>query len=215
MIVDDHKLFADAIRPILQFEGIHVAAVSTTGPEAVADAQRTRPHVILLDLGLPDADAIDVGKQILRDVPHVRILALGAVTDPTAVDETEGAGFHGYLTKDAAASQLVASIRGVHSGEHVMLPGVDDPVANGHRAGSRQAEMLAASLSTREREVLALLVEGADTREIAQRLYLSSKTVRTHVQRILAKLGVHSRLQAVAFAVRHRVPPASPNGSTL
>ncbi len=165
-----------------------------------------RPDVILLDLGLPDRSGLAVGREILESWPEAKLMVLTALDDPKAVEEAMRAGFRGYLTKDTPVSRFVSSIEAIVAGQEVFphrfaqadaAPGVPND----------SVWLLISQLTPREREVLGLLVEGADGRTIATRLGISRNTVRTHVQSILTKLQVHSRLEAATLAVRHRVVP--------
>jgi two-component system nitrate/nitrite response regulator NarL len=212
LIVDDHRLFAEAIHVALDDLGMSVVGVVGTGEEAVAAVGRTTPDVILMDLALPDQSGLAAGRTILEQRPEAKILALTALNDRSAVDEALRIGFRGYLTKDTPVAQFVSSVRSVLDG-HMVLPHRLSPV--GRRSpGEEEAALLASQLTTREREVLALLVQGADGRSVATKLGISRNTVRTHVQSILTKLQVHSRLEAATFAVRHRLVdiPTSEDG---
>lgn len=180
-------------------------AVVTSGRAALAYLEDDQPDVILLDLGLPDRSGLAVGREILESWPEAKLMVLTALDDPKAVEEASRAGFRGYLTKDTPVSRFVSSIEAIVAGQEVFphrlaqatrRPGSDDSVW-----------LLISQLTPREREVLGLLVEGADGRTIAARLGISRNTVRTHVQSILTKLQVHSRLEAATLAVRHRVVP--------
>lgn len=202
LIVDDHTLFADAIRPVLEGEGMCVVGVATTAHQALDSVDRERPDLILMDLGLPDQSGLAAGEQILDRFPEVRVVALTALDDRRTVHEALRAGFHGYLTKDTPVAEFVHAIRAVLGGQ-VVLPRRLGP--GGERGAADYAALLAEQLTPRELEVLVLLVEGANGRAIARSLGISANTVRTHVQSILTKLQVHSRLEAATFAVRHRL----------
>ena len=198
-------MFAEAIRAALDDAGMDAVAVVTSGRAALAYLEDDRPDVILLDVGLPDRSGLAVGREILEAWPEAKLMVLTALDDPKAVEEASRAGFRGYLTKDTPVSRFVSSIEAIVAGQEVFphrlaqatrQPGSNDSVW-----------LLISQLTPREREVLGLLVEGADGRTIAARLGISRNTVRTHVQSILTKLQVHSRLEAATLAVRHRVVP--------
>jgi DNA-binding NarL/FixJ family response regulator len=198
LIVDDHRLFADAIMTTLQDQGIQVLDIASSGAEAVTLARKHLPEIVLLDIGLPDRSGLSVGKELLDDHPDVRIIALTGIEDPQLVRETARVGFRGYLRKDSNVQEFVEAVRRTVSGETVF--------PNGYKRFIRRRpawEEDTDSLSNRELQVLALLAEGASSQRVAEALDISTNTVRTHVQSILTKLQVHSRLQAVAFAVRH------------
>lgn len=211
LIVDDHGLFAEAIQAALHDAGMEVVGIAGDGAGGILAHTDLRPDVTLLDLGLPDQHGLVVGKTILDARPAAMLVALSALDDDAVAEEAMQLGFRGYLTKDMPVARLLSSIEAVVSGQLVRphFPG-----ANGRRDGTQaHVHLLVSQLTAREREVLQLIVEGADGLEIAERLEISRNTVRTHVQNILNKLHVHSRLEAAAFAVRHRVVPArSPVG---
>ena len=201
LIVDDHMLFAEAIRVALEDFGMKVVGVASTGAEAIEMLEREVPDVILMDIGLPDRTGLVVGRTILERWPDATILALTALHDRNMVDEALRIGFRGYLTKDTPVAQFVNSIRSVVDG-HLVLPLRLSPIGRRSR-GDDEVALMTEQLSRREREVLSLLVQGASGSTVAERLGISRNTVRTHVQSILTKLQVHSRLEAAAFAVRH------------
>jgi DNA-binding NarL/FixJ family response regulator len=204
LIVDDHKLFAEAIRSALSRDkGMEVVAVAGTAKEGLEAAKKGRPDVALVDLALPDENGIQLGRQILENCPGTIVLAVTGMSDPQLLREAMKAGLHGYLTKDTPMARFVESIEAAMNG-HVVVPHKLAARAAGARTGEeRDASLLAEQLTSRERDVLGLLVEGRRSDEIATKLSISPNTVRTHIQNILTKLQVHSRLEAAAFAVRH------------
>jgi two-component system nitrate/nitrite response regulator NarL len=206
-------LFAEAIRVALEDLGEEVLGVVTTGEEAVASVRRTRPDIVLMDIALPDQSGLAVGGAILGEWPDMKIIALTALSDRTAVEEALRIGFRGYITKDTPVAQFVNSLQSVLDG-HIVLPHRLGPTGK-RSAAEDEVALLADQLTAREREVLGLLVEGADGLTVAMKLGISRNTVRTHVQNILMKLQVHSRLEAATFAVRHRLVQApTPLGGT-
>ena len=144
-----------------------------------------------------------MGQTIRERFPQVRVVALTALNDARAVQEALRAGFSGYLTKDTAVPQLVSAIQAARDGQIVMPPQLARRATGIVSNEDVEASLLAEQLTRREREILTLLVRGLSGDEIAARLHISPNTVRSHVQNILSKLGVHSRLEAAAFAVRH------------
>jgi two-component system, NarL family, nitrate/nitrite response regulator NarL len=209
VIVDDHKLFAEAIQSSLRDFGIEVGDVASSRAEALEVIDRIVPDIVLMDLGLPDGNGIEVGRSILARYPGIKVLALTARSDPTSVKQVMRAGFSGFLTKDTPLDKLAAAIRLALDG-HVIIPHRVAGAAAGARSPEQEnAELLASQLTPRELEVLALLVQGAGSNAIADSLSVSMNTVRTHIQSILTKLQVKSRLGAAAFAVRYNVVPSS------
>jgi two-component system, NarL family, nitrate/nitrite response regulator NarL len=212
LIVDDHLLFAEAIRVALEDGGLSVVGTISIAAEALGAVGRLEPDVILMDLALPDQSGLATGQAILERHPEAKIVAVTALNDRSAVDEALRIGFRGYLTKDTPVAQFVTAVRSAIDG-HLVLPHRLSPARRRSEAES-DAALLASQLTPREREVLALLVQGADGKKAAAILGISLNTVRTHVQCILTKLQVHSRLEAATFAVRHRlVDIPSPEGA--
>jgi DNA-binding NarL/FixJ family response regulator len=211
LVVDDHKLFAEAVQMALERAG-HEVFVATSGDEAVDTAKRTTPDVILLDLGLPDRSGFVVGKEIVDKIPSTKIVVVTSMEDQRTLQEVIRSGFHGFLTKDTKLPQLVRAIGDAVDGQLV----VPHRLAVRRRYdGSEEVELLASQLTPRELEVLGLLAEGANSGEIAETLVVSPNTVRTHVQSILAKLQVHSRLEAVAFATQHNLFSRQPRTGSI
>ena len=210
LIVEDHRLFAEAIRSSLTSAGVEVIDVVDTGRRAIRGYERSRPDVLLLDLGLPDQHGLSIGATILSSWPDARIIALTALDDPGAVSEALAIGFRGYLTKDTAVERFLSAIDAVME-EEIVLPQRMRTGRGRRGVADDGVALLAAQLTSREREVLALLAHGLDGPTIAARLGVSRNTIRTHVQSILNKLQVHSRLEAAAFATRHRLVPLAGN----
>jgi two-component system, NarL family, nitrate/nitrite response regulator NarL len=190
-----------------------VVDVVTTAEAALDAVAAHEPELVLIDVGLPDRNGIETGAEILRERPDVKMVALTALADPNAVRDAISSGFSGYLTKDTQAEAFVHALQGVIDGQ-IVVPqrlgrgAVGQNGSNGH-PGSNEV-LLARQLTPRELEVLQLLAQGAASSEIARKLGVSPNTVRTHVQGILTKLQVHSRLEAAAFAVRHQLVKIGP-----
>jgi DNA-binding NarL/FixJ family response regulator len=201
LVIDDHKLFAEAVQLALEKHGMEVA-IATSPDEGLEAAVRESPDVVLLDIGLPGRSGLELGREILEQRPDTKIVVVTSFDDQRALQEAVRLGFHGFLTKDTKLPQLVRAITDVAEGQLV----VPHRLAIRRRSGeSEESDLLASQLTRREREVLGLLASGSNSSEIARALLVSPNTVRTHVQSILAKLQVHSRLEAVAFATRHHL----------
>ena len=203
LIVDDHRLFADVVASALAQLGARIIGPVGTAADAIVAVGAERPEVVLLDLALPDADGIETGRLILEAAPDTVVLALSASTDPRAATDAVKAGFRGFVPKDARLPTVLEAIRGALEGRSVMIRSTA-PAPQTFGPGV-SAGLLASCLTAREREVLGLLVAGLGSRAIAEELQISMNTVRTHVQSVLTKLQVHTRLEAAAFAVRHGV----------
>jgi DNA-binding NarL/FixJ family response regulator len=211
LLVEDHRLLADSLAALLAREpDIEVVGTANT----VADAKvlaRERLDVVLMDYRLPDGTGADATRAIKARWPAARVVMVTALTDDETVLESIQAGADGYLTKDRAAEEVVLAVRAADAGETLLPQSVIAEIARRvttarERSDERQA---IEPLTPRELEVLKALTEGLSTRDICERLYIAPNTLRTHVQNIMGKLRVHSKLEAVAFALRYRLvdPP--------
>jgi two-component system, NarL family, nitrate/nitrite response regulator NarL len=210
LVVDDHALFTDAIVPVLEDMGLDVVAVARTAEEGSRLAAEHEPQVIMVDLGLPDASGLTLGKQLIEDHPDAKVMVLSGRNDPHAVRDAVSSGFHGYITKDIPMSRFPERVRSALNGQMVVPPRSQPERLNGSSPEDASVALLARQLTNRELEVLGHLVRGSDNKQIATQLTVSPNTVRTHVQSILTKLQVKSRLQAAAFAARHRLVQVEP-----
>jgi DNA-binding NarL/FixJ family response regulator len=179
-------------------------------------ARSTRPDSVVMDVDLPDVDGFTAGRIILGELPDTRILAITAIDHPDVVRDALRSGFHGCLWKHATMQEVVgALIASTHSQAVIPMQAATTIVADsGPQADGWESPALLKQLTPREREVLGLLAEGMSGRDIAEGLFLSRNTVRTHIQNILTKLQVHSRLQAAALATRHGILGASAGRTT-
>jgi DNA-binding NarL/FixJ family response regulator len=211
LLVDDHQLLTGALAKTMAHEAdIQVVGVAGSVGEAKALA-RERLDVVLMDYRLPDGTGAEATRAIKARWPAARVVMLTALNDDETVLESIQAGADGYLTKDRAVDEVVEAVRSAHAGETLLprsvIAGIAQRVAAARDRGTdrRQIEPLTA----RELEVLRALTEGLSTPEICERLFIAPNTLRTHVQNIMGKLRVHSKLEAVAFALRHRLvePP--------
>ncbi len=207
VIVDDQKLVAEALRSVLMVAGIAVVeVVPAKAEDSHSLVMEARPELIILDLGRLGSEGIDWSKRVLADLPDVKILALLAGERPLLAQAAIRSGIHGCLSKNSAMPDLLNAIRGVLAGQAVLsVPIARKMNGNGNGNGDAYVRLLADQLTQREHDVLALLVDGASSQEMVRELRVSRNTVRTHIQNILTKLQVHSRLEAAAFAVRHGI----------
>jgi two-component system nitrate/nitrite response regulator NarL len=205
LIIDDHKLFAEAIRSALSSDGLQMdlMPVATSAKEGLAAAKSGKPDLVLVDLGLPDEHGVELGRKILEVCKGATVLAVTALSDPHILREVMKAGFHGFITKDTPMARFVDSIKAAMSGHLVVPHRLAARAAGARSEEERSAGLLSDHLTGRERKVLQMLVEGARSEDIAKQMAISPNTVRTHIQNILTKLQVHSRLEAAAFAVKH------------
>ena len=209
LLADEQSLFREAVRVVLSAEDdFEVVAEARDGIQAVSEAVRTHPDVAMLDAGLPNCDGIRATQMIVERVPHCRVIVFSGEEDERILLEAMEAGASGYLSKEAPLADLMSAARAVHRGEALVPPRMLGALLQRviHRRRERdEALKRMTNLTRREREVLALLALGADNDLIAQRLVISPETARTHVQNVLGKLGVHSRLEAAAFVTQNGI----------
>lgn len=208
LIVDDHRVFAEAIASRLQVEAdLSVVGQANTAAQALDAVDRLDPDVVLMDVELAGDDGIDLASRLRASYPSLAIIVVSFLTDPVRVGEAVRAGAAGWVTKDAPTEELLGAIRGVAAGESWIPPrlltGVLRELLMTRRVVDEDEERLS-RLTPRERSVLDMMADGLDRSAIAERMFLSTNTVRTHVQNIFAKLHVRSSLEAVALALRVR-----------
>ena len=202
VIADDQELVRAGFRTILELEEIEVLAEARDGLEAVELVRRLRPSVVLMDIRMPGVDGLEATRRINIAGLPTRVLILTTFDLDQYVYEALRAGASGFLLKDLAPEQLVASVRMVVNGDALLAPSITRRLVE-RFARRDPASTTTASLSVltaREQEVLRLMARGLSNAEIAERLFLSEATVKTHVARILPKLGLRDRVQAVVFA---------------
>jgi DNA-binding NarL/FixJ family response regulator len=217
LFVEDHQLLADALSAMLGREpDIEVVGIAGTVAEAKTFV-RDRIDVVLMDYQLPDGTGADATRAIKTRWPRARVVMVTALTDDETILESIQAGADGYLTKDRAAEDVVSAVRAAHAGEALLPRSVIVEIARRVAAArERVDERRTEPLTARELEVLRALTEGLSTPEICEQLFIAPNTLRTHVQNIMGKLRVHSKLEAVAFALRYRlVDPPRPEDAAV
>ena len=200
LIVDDHPLTRDALAALLAQQGFEVVGEAEEGAEALALARRHEPDVVLLDLTMPGMDGLTALPKIREEAPHSEVVVLTASDTEENLLAAIRAGASGYLLKTESPEQIAAFLRGVVRGDAALSGGVARRLLDRVREYGRFGgvpESIAALLSAREVEVLLLLDEHLGTDEIAERLFISEHTVRSHVKNLLKKLGVSSRREAL------------------
>jgi len=203
LIADDHALMRDGLRAILEREGgIEVVATASNGRETVLEARRLNPDIVLMDIVMPELSGIEAAAQIRDHCESTRVIILSMHSTVEHIFRALQAGAMGYLLKGSAGSEVVEAVRAVRAGRRYLTRKVSDVVVDGYVREHRASSPLE-SLSPREREVMLLVVEGRSSREIADALHLSPKTVETHRSRLMEKLGVENVIGLVKFAVQH------------
>jgi DNA-binding NarL/FixJ family response regulator len=204
LIVDDQALVRVGLRKILEVEpDMTVLGEAADGQAAIAQARALRPDVVLMDIRMPVLDGIEATRRIVAGQPSARVLVLTTFGLDSYVFESLRAGASGFMLKDAPPEEIVGAVRLVARGEALLAPAVTRAVIEefARRPASRcEPPAAVAELTAREREVLELLVRGLSNPEICERLVISEATAKTHVARILQKLGVRDRVQTVIYA---------------
>jgi DNA-binding NarL/FixJ family response regulator len=205
LLVDDHEVVRTGLRMLLESQTeMKIVGEASTGAEALELCNQLRPDVVVMDLTLPDASGIEITRLIKLRLPQVNVVALTIHEDQEYFFEMLRAGASGYVPKRAAPDELVSAIRAAHTGEVYIFPSLAKVLVNdylGH--GEHQAEgILSVDLTTREEEVLDLLVQGWTNEEIAKQLVISKHTVARHRENIMRKLNLHNRSELVKYAIR-------------
>lgn len=202
LIVDDHAMVRKGLRALLnEYEDIRVLAEAANGLKAIELVERLKLDVVLIDLGMPVMDGIETIRRIIAIQPDQRIIVLTSYPGDDKLFPAIKAGALGYLVKDAEPEELVQSIRSVCAGEPALTPTIAWKLLRG-MSGVETTKRSAEELSERELEVLRLLTLGKRDQEIAKELFLTDVTVRTHISRILSKLGLKNRVQAALYGIR-------------
>lgn len=214
LLVDDHALVRAGLRALIQaFDGFEVVAEAGDGREAMRLARQLEPDVVVMDLTMPGLNGLDATVRILQEVKTTQVVVLSMHTAENYVLEALRAGAAGYVVKDAAVDDLERALRAVIKGERYLSPAVSRHVLDdylrlvrGH--GTSEPRSGSEVLTQRQREILQLIAEGQSTREIAQRLSVSVKTVETHRAQIMERLDIHDVAGLTRFAIRvGLVPP--------
>jgi NarL family two-component system response regulator LiaR len=202
MLVDDHLMVRRGLATFLKvFDDLELAGEAGSGEAAVQLCEKLQPDVILMDMVMPDMDGATATRLIRQQCPEVQVLALTSFKEEKLVQNALQAGAIGYLLKDVSADELAQAIRAAHAGRATLSPEAAQALVH----AANQPPEPGHDLTERERAVLALLVEGLNNTQIAGRLVVSPSTIKSHVSNILSKLGVASRSEAVALAVRNKL----------
>jgi two-component system nitrate/nitrite response regulator NarL len=206
LLVDDHALFRSGVRALLQrHPEFTVLGEATDGLEGFKQAKLLAPDIVLLDLHMPGVSGLEALKMIKQAMPDVCVIMLTVSEDAEDLLAAIRAGANGYLLKNIDMDAFVDGLRRAIGGEAVVSPQLAGKLVNGLQGGDRSSAATAEgeSLSAREREVLALLAEGASNKELARRLDVAESTIKIHIQHILRKLNLSSRVQAAVYAIQH------------
>jgi two-component system, NarL family, response regulator NreC len=208
LIADDHALIRRGLRTLLEHEpALQVIAESGDGREAVETARRERPHVAILDIGMPNLNGIEAGRQISEALSEVQVVMLTVHSDECYLLNAVKAGARGYVLKSSAESEIVEAVLAVSQGKAFFSPKVSRILADDYLRylEQEQVEDSYELLTTREREILQLLAEGASNKDVARILDLSPTTVICHRQHIFQKLDLHSLADLILYAIRRGI----------
>jgi len=201
LLVDDHIMMRDGLRALLEQAGLQIVGEAANGHEAITLAERLKPHIVVMDITMPQLNGIDATRRIVTDLPGTKVIALSVNTDRRYVIAMFQAGAVGYLLKNSASEELIQAVRAVSQNLTYVSPSIgaivvdnlSTPAAEG--AANRQ-------LSPREREVLQLIAEGKTSKDVAQRLNLSVPTIETHRRQIMDKLNLRTIAELTKYAIR-------------
>jgi len=204
LLADDHKMMREGLSSLLNKQpNISVVGQAVNGREAVQLVEKLDPHIVVMDVSMPDLNGIDATRQITTRSPQTKVIALSMHGDRQFVAEMFRAGASGYLLKDSAFEELTNAIRTVARNETYIAPKINGfSIEDYTNNPSSQDPLLAPRLTEREREVLQMIAEGKGTKEIAAELFLSSKTVETHRQHLMDKLEMYTVAELTKFAIR-------------
>ncbi len=202
MLVDDHTMVRRGLAAFLKvFDDLELAGEAENGAAAIQLCAKLLPDVVLMDMVMPEMNGATATRTIRQQFPNVQVIALTSFKEEELVKSALEAGAIGYLLKDVSADELVRAIRSAHAGRATLSPEAAQALV--HAASQPPAPGY--DLTEREREVLALMIEGLNNTQIAGKLTVSSSTIKSHVSNILSKLGVASRTEAVTLALRNRI----------
>jgi len=202
ILVDDHAVVRSGLSAFLMvYDDLEFVGEAASGEEAIRLCKKLRPDVVLMDLVMPGIDGAAATQAIREDCPDTQVIALTSFKEQELVQGALRAGAIGYLLKNVSADELVSAIRAAHAGKPTLAP----EAANALIKASQNPPPVWDDLTPREREILALMVEGLSNPEIAEKLVVSRSTVKFHVSSILSKLGVSTRTQAVTMALQNKI----------
>jgi DNA-binding NarL/FixJ family response regulator len=208
LLVEDHTIVRKGLRSLLESEAdIRVVGEAENGREAIEKVDELRPDVVVMDIGMPGLNGLEATRQIKKRFTDVQVLILTVHTGEEYILQILRAGASGYLVKQAAPAELISAIQAVHRGQAFLSPSISKKVLEDYvqRAEATARGDSLERLTDREREVLQLIAEAYSTREIAEQLHISVKTVETHRAHLMEKLGLHSTAELTRYAIRKGV----------
>jgi two-component system response regulator NreC len=209
VLADDHRMMRDGLRALLERAGVKVVGEAANGREAIAEAKRLHPEILVIDIAMPELNGIDATRRLTAEMPDVKVIALSMNSDRRYVIAMLEAGAAGYLLKNAASDELLIALGTVARGQTYLSPAIAGVVVD-EAIGRAQSTHKAAEmpLTGREREVLQLIAEGSSSKEIAAGLRISVPTVETHRRHLMEKLDLHSVAELTKYAIREGLTTA-------
>ena len=206
MIVDDHKIVREGLRRLIEDDGaFEVVGEAGNGREGIRLARQLQPQIVIMDVAMSELNGIEATRQLLTVQPEVRVLALSMHSDSRFVKQMLEAGALGYLLKDDAFEEIVTALRALVAGRMYVSPQASGGILQDLALGQLSGDGDTSPLTAREKETLQLIAEGHSTAEIAERLFVSVKTVETHRKKIMDKLDMHSIAELTKYAIRQGI----------
>ncbi len=207
IIADDHAIIREGLKSLLERRGIIVSAIAKNGREAIELAALHQPDLVIMDISMPDLNGMEATAVIRREVPHIKIIGLSMHSGKNIIDKMFSSGASGYILKDSAFEELHEAIQEVLKGNFYLTPSIARMYVNSEENAFQTLEDISKSkeLSKKEREVLQMVAEGAKTRDIAERLNLSIKTVESHRRNMMKKLSIFTIAGLTKFAIQEGI----------
>ena len=206
IIVDDHQLVTDCISLFLKdSEEVEVIGVAHSGQEALKLLKEQRPHVILLDISMPEMTGIEATEIIKKQYSEIKVLILSMHSDYNNISDAIDAGADGYVPKDVASEELVDAITTVNNNKNYFHTSISDEIIKNYATKRKKSSTLLPQLTKRELEVLKLFAEGYNNNEIADKLFLSVRTIESHKNHILQKTNMKNSVELIKFAIKNKI----------
>lgn len=205
LLVDDHRLVREGLRRTLEDAGFEVVGEAENGADGVDLAEQLRPHVVLMDVSMPVVDGITATRRLRSRAPDAHVVVLTMHADSDLVEKARSAGASGYILKDASGDEVVTAVRRAIDGQRTISPGIARAAAPVAPGGADDPAEGAPTLTEREVQILQMLADGCTPAEVAERLFISPKTVRNHLTKVYDKLGVNSRSAAIVVGLQHHL----------
>ncbi len=207
IIADDHAIIREGLKSLLEKKGIKVLDIAKNGREAVEKAIALKPDIMMMDISMPGLNGVEATAMIRKEVPHTRVIALSMHSSKNIIDKMFASGASGYILKESAFDEIYDAIQGVIRGNFYLTPSIARMYVDDRRPRFGNWEELPTfnKISKKEREVLQLVAEGEKTRDIAEKLGVSIKTVETHRRNIMKKLNIFSVAGLTKFAIQEGI----------